>query len=402
MHKIDTQTAVNGEFTDGNPSTGVKATQLNAGWFNSVQRELCNAVEKFGIALSKEDDMQLWKVVSALGVKTFSPWEGDFGGWPGNSVIVMDAVETVYFPVPDRCPKNAIAIVSVPWMESDTSLTVAQNEGSSAPLFRGNIGLVFFDANGYASEVKNMPVSATGIPLLFLYAMEGKLETLTVNGEAKLPGATFTPATSSVGVPVAKLSYLKVLESLDVEKGMTVKGKAEFESVKGKTLDIAGRAKAVTFEGKVETNNISAKDSSKPINVSAISGFNITGKSSVSGDFSSGSLKTGKIAYENLNLNDNMGIAPVLPYFLDNSGIGIKNLSEILAEAPKGARITFINNSGKDKEYHFTTTDVEGVAGGYFTLKAGRAVDIIVNNVLSVSQVSLLPIGIDYEEGGNL
>lgn len=184
----------------------------------------------------------------------------------------------------------------------------------------------------------------------------------------------------------------------DIQTVGKVKGfGAEFSSI-----DIAGRAKAVTFEGKVETNNISAKDSSKPINVSAISGFNITGKSSVSGDFSSGSLKTGKIAYENLNLNDNMGIAPVLPYFLDNNGIGIKNLSEILAEAPKGARITFINNSGKDKEYHFTTTDVEGVAGGYFTLKAGRAVDIIVNNVLSVSQVSLLPIGIDYEEGGNL
>ena len=243
MHKIDTQTAVNGEFTDGNPSTGVKATQLNAGWFNSVQREICNAVEKFGFALSKEDDMQLWKVVSALGVKTFSPWEGDFGVWSGNSVIVMDAVETVYFPVPDRCPKNAIAIVSVPWMESDTSLTVAQNEGSSAPLFRGNIGLVFFDANGYASEVKNMPVSATGIPLLFLYAMEGKLETLTVNGEAKLPGATFTPATSSGGVPVAKLAYLKVLESLDVEKGMTVKGKAEFERVNADSLEV-GTAKA--------------------------------------------------------------------------------------------------------------------------------------------------------------
>lgn len=184
----------------------------------------------------------------------------------------------------------------------------------------------------------------------------------------------------------------------DIQTVGKVKGfGAEFSSI-----DIAGRAKAVTFEGKVETNDISAKDSSKPIYVSAISGFNITGKSSVSGDFSSGSLKTGKIAYENLNLNDNMGIAPVLPYFLDNSGTGIKNLSEILAEAPKGARITFINNSGKDKEYHFTTTDVEGVAGGYFTLKAGRAVDIIVNNVLSVSQVSLLPIGIDYEEGGNL
>ena len=214
------------------------------------------------------------------------------------------------------------------------------------------------------------------------------------NGGIVAGGGLSVPKPNAEGEVLAEING----RTGDIQTVGKVKGfGAEFSSI-----DIAGRAKAVTFEGKVETNNISAKDSSKPINVSAISGFNITGKSSVSGDFSSGSLKTGKIAYENLNLNDNMGIAPVLPYFLDNSGIGIKNLSEILAEAPKGARITFINNSGKDKEYHFTTTDVEGVAGGYFTLKAGRAVDIIVNNVLSVSQVSLLPIGIDYEEGGNL
>lgn len=321
----------------------------------------------------------------------------ELGEWNGDSVIMARPLISNHSSVypssvtVSQSQASGISIV-VAELTDDGSCTLTYGS-ETATLHVGEIAILYsFVAGGNAIfRISVIPSSAFGI-----------FEKLKVIGETILPGATFTPATSSGAVPVAKLAYLKVLESLDVEKGMTVKGEAEFDSVKGKTLDIAGRAKAVTFEGKVETNNISAKDSSKPINVSAISGFNITGKSSVSGDFSSGSLKTGKIAYENLNLNDNMGIAPVLPYFLDNSGIGIKNLSEILAEAPKGARITFINNSGKDKEYHFTTTDVEGVAGGYFTLKAGRAVDIIVNNVLSVSQVSLLPIGIDYEEGGNL
>lgn len=226
------------------------------------------------------------------------------------------------------------------------------------------------------------------------YKAEVDQELKVRNGGVNAGGGLSVPKPNSENYNLAKIDG----RTGDIQTVGKVKGfGAEFSSI-----DIAGRAKAVTFEGIVKTNYISDKDSSKPIYVSAISGFNITGKSSVSGDFSSGSLKTGKIAYENLSLNDNMGIAPVLPYFLDNSGTGRKNLSEILAEAPKGARITFINNSGKNKEYHFTTTDVEGVAGGYFTLKAGRAVDIIVNNVLSVSQVSLLPIGIDYKEGGNL
>lgn len=395
MHKIDTQTAVNGEFTDGNPSTGVKATQLNAGWFNSVQRELCNAVEKFGIALSKEDDMQLWKVVSALGVKTFSPWEGDFGGWPGNSAIVMDAVETVYFPVPDRCPKNAIAIVSVPWTESDTSLTVAQNEGSSAPLFRGNIGLVFFNANGYASEVKNMPVSATGIPLLFLYAMEGKLETLTVNGEAKLPGATFTPATSSGGVPVAKFAYLKVLESLDVEKGMTVKGEAEFESVKADSLEVEKAKVSV-----METSMISSpKTAGQPISVSG--SLSICGNVSLTGAtaaVSAKSVATERLAYSKLSLKDaGFAKAPALPYFIDDSYFYNGDLSRQCSDAPEGGRVTFVNATGSARNYHFTG----GANGksGYFTLKNGHAVDLLVLETKSSTQVALVPIGINFSTG---
>lgn len=418
MHKIDTQTSVNGEFTDGNPSTGVKATQLNADWFNSVQREICNAVVKFGKALSKEDDMQLWKVISALGVKTFSPWEGDFGGWPGNSVIVMDAVETVYFPVPDRCPKNAIAIVSVPWMESDTSLTVAQNEGSSSPLFRGNIGLVFFDANGYASEVKNMPVSATGIPLLFLYAMEGKLETLTVNGEAKLPGATFTPATSSGGVPVAKFAYLKVLESLDVEKGMTVKGEAEFESVKADslevekakvsdmetskisspktTLTVAAVLDALGVKGNVTTDMIVPKTAGQPISV--IGSLSISGNVSLTGEtaaVSAKSVATERLAYSKLSLKDaGFAKAPALPYFIDDSYSYDGDLSRQCSEAPEGGRVTFVNATGSERNYHFTG----GANGksGYFTLKNGHAVDLLVLETTSSTQVALVPIGINF------
>lgn len=59
MHKIDTDTAVGNEFVDGNEAASIKATRLNAKWFNTIQRELCNIVEQAGMALSENDDGQV-------------------------------------------------------------------------------------------------------------------------------------------------------------------------------------------------------------------------------------------------------------------------------------------------------------------------------------------------------
>lgn len=63
MHKIDTDTAVNSEFTDGVPESGLPATRLNASWFNTIQRELSNIVQKAGMALSKSDDGQVFSAI---------------------------------------------------------------------------------------------------------------------------------------------------------------------------------------------------------------------------------------------------------------------------------------------------------------------------------------------------
>lgn len=63
MHKIDTDTAVGNEFVDGNAEAGVEATRLNASWFNTIQRELCNIVQKAGMALSKSDDGQVFSAI---------------------------------------------------------------------------------------------------------------------------------------------------------------------------------------------------------------------------------------------------------------------------------------------------------------------------------------------------
>ncbi len=63
MHKIDGQYNVDGEFVGGDKEQGIRATRLNASWFNTIQRELCNIVEQAGMALSENDDSQVLKAV---------------------------------------------------------------------------------------------------------------------------------------------------------------------------------------------------------------------------------------------------------------------------------------------------------------------------------------------------
>lgn len=67
MHKIDTNTAVDGSFVDKNASLGVDGTVVDADWLNSVQDEICNVVEAAGETLSKQDNSQM---ASAIGILT--------------------------------------------------------------------------------------------------------------------------------------------------------------------------------------------------------------------------------------------------------------------------------------------------------------------------------------------
>lgn len=61
MHRIDGDGAtVTGQWTEGNPSTGVPATELTADWMNAVQNEIENViVTGAGAALNKANNAQL-------------------------------------------------------------------------------------------------------------------------------------------------------------------------------------------------------------------------------------------------------------------------------------------------------------------------------------------------------
>lgn len=78
MHRIDTATAVDGRFVNKDPDHSIRATKLNAEWFNSVQEELMHLLESAGIDADDDDDTQVEAAIKAL--------------LSGSSVVVYSAV----------------------------------------------------------------------------------------------------------------------------------------------------------------------------------------------------------------------------------------------------------------------------------------------------------------------
>ncbi|EAV8504849.1 hypothetical protein FEQ42_20290 [Salmonella enterica] len=73
MHRIDTPTAQKDKFgqgkngfTNGDPATGRRATDLNSDMWDAVQEEVCTVIEAAGIPLSKGEHTQLHAAIGRL------------------------------------------------------------------------------------------------------------------------------------------------------------------------------------------------------------------------------------------------------------------------------------------------------------------------------------------------
>jgi hypothetical protein len=65
MFRIDSPGATaQNLFTEGNPATGIPATEVSADWLNdTVQEELAKVVEEAGLTLNKSDNTQLYQAL---------------------------------------------------------------------------------------------------------------------------------------------------------------------------------------------------------------------------------------------------------------------------------------------------------------------------------------------------
>ena len=166
------------------------------------------------------------------------------------------------------------------------------------------------------------------------------------------------------------------------------------------TLTVAAVIDALGVKGNVTTDSIATKTAGQPISVTGA--MSISGNVSLTGEtaaVSAKSVATERLAYSKLSLKDaGFAKAPALPYFVDTAYAYDGDLSRYCSGAPSGGRVTFVNATGSNQTYHFTG----GANGksGYFTLKDGHAVDLLVFNALSSTQVSLVPIGIDFSTEG--
>lgn len=163
------------------------------------------------------------------------------------------------------------------------------------------------------------------------------------------------------------------------------------------TITVSAVLDALGVKGNVTTDSIAPKTAGQPISVTG--SMSISGNVSLTSKLSAKSVATESLACSKLSLEDNgMAYAPALPYFVDTAYSYNGDLTRICAGAPEGGRVTFVNATGSNQTYHFTG----GANGksGYFTLKNGHAVDLLVFNDLSSTQVSLVPIGIDFSTEG--
>lgn len=163
-----------------------------------------------------------------------------------------------------------------------------------------------------------------------------------------------------------------------------------------KSMTVKTSLDAVYVNGNVKTDMIAPKTEGQPISVTG--SLSISGNVSLTG-VTAKSVATEKLSFSKLSLKDNgMAYAPALPYFVDTAYAYEGDLSRYCAKAPSGGRVTFVNATGSNQTYHFNG-GANGKSGN-FTLKDGCAVDLLIFNALSSTQVSLVPIGIDFSTGG--
>ncbi|ECR3854934.1 tail fiber protein [Salmonella enterica] len=153
MHRIDTPTAQKDKFgqgkngfTNGDPATGRRATDLNSDMWDAVQEEVCTVIEAAGIPLSKGEHTQLHAAIDRLiaeQVKTRLEKNQNGADIPDKSLFVRNI---------GALPANGTAVAANRLVSRGTlpALT-GTTRGSDGGLIMGEVY-----NNGYPTEYGNI------------------------------------------------------------------------------------------------------------------------------------------------------------------------------------------------------------------------------------------------------
>ena len=287
---------------------------------------------------------------------------------------------------------------------SDPAHTLVVDEQDEYP---GHYLIRKFKGNSASSYLDNGDVGFCVVSRKGVRSIAGVIENQAVTTDKLADDAVTSPKIATGGVSNGNLADNSVSTEKIIDGNVTTAKLAddavtpekidETRDYTVKSMTATGSVDAFVVKGNVMTNSIVPKTARDPISVTA--NLSIVGNVSLTSELSAKSVATEKISCSKLSLKDNgMAYAPALPYFVNTAYSYDGDLSRYLAGAPSGGRVTFVNATGSNQTYHFNGGS--NGKSGYFTLKDGHAVDLLVFNALSSTQVSLVPIGIDFSTEG--
>lgn len=147
MHKINTDTATSGgEFTDGDEGQAIPPTDLNAAWFNSVQRELIAILTGMGVSPDDNNDGQLWAALQKIGIRCdySDDDEVSVSGFSGATVIFHSATD---FDIVGTLSKGSPVIIAPYWQDASPD-SILVSYGSATTRIRKWSIFIGFAANG--------------------------------------------------------------------------------------------------------------------------------------------------------------------------------------------------------------------------------------------------------------
>ena len=264
-----------------------------------------------------------------------------------------------------------------------------------------------FKGNSASSYLDKGDVGFFVVPIKDARYIAGVIQNKAVTTDKLADDAVTSPKIATGGISSGNLANNSVITEKIVDGNVTTAKIAddavtpekidETGDYTVKSITATGSVDAFVVKGNVSTNSIATKTAGQPISVTG--NLSIVGNVSLTSELSAKSVATEKISCSKLSLKDNgMAYAPALPYFVDTAYSYDGDLSRYCAGAPSGGRVTFVNATGSNQTYHFNGGS--NGKSGYFTLKDGRAVDLLVFEAQSSTQVSLVPIGIDFSTEG--
>lgn len=157
MHKITTETATSeSEFTDGDVSQEIEATDCNADWFNTVQRELCNAITRLGSSLSATNDHQLADILQLYGFTCDSLTTGNVTiSFPGNHAIFHNAAS---FTISGTMNTGAFLLIVPRWGDSSPDYIDVTYDSLAHRIYKWQAMVGIVTNNGEGSSISWWPI----------------------------------------------------------------------------------------------------------------------------------------------------------------------------------------------------------------------------------------------------